>query len=153
MTSVRIRMCIETHCNASLRGRVQWFSGWRGWIDPEKLAEAGFYYLGEDDNTRCYYCGVIIHEWRARDDPIQEHLHWQSNCQFAKFIDSVQRLKRLLQIKKGNLESSQQLNRLLPDQYPNLWMRRQQNDLSILHTNFLLLLIDYNFLLWLKPHT
>lgn len=137
-------MCIETYRHASLVERIQSFYGWKGKVEPETLAEAGFYYFGEGDNTRCFYCGVTIYEWEDYDEPIKEHLRCQENCRFAQLMEGVQRLKKLLQIKKGNLE---QWNRLFNGQHPNLWLKKQQNDLNILHTTFLLLQIDYTFLI------
>lgn len=52
-------------------------------LKPEKLSEAGFYYIGESDKTACFYCGVHIHEWLTEDDPWIEHCLHMKHCTFV----------------------------------------------------------------------
>lgn len=33
------------------------------------MARAGFFYIGQGDDTRCFFCGVGLRNWEARDDP------------------------------------------------------------------------------------
>lgn len=51
------------------------FTGWPPQMrqKPDELAEAGLFYLGQGDKTRCFWCGVVISEWEAGDVPIVEH--------------------------------------------------------------------------------
>ena len=40
----------------------------------QALADAGFYYLGEEDRCQCCKCGLGLYHWKPReDDPIKEH--------------------------------------------------------------------------------
>lgn len=53
--------------------RLQTFTsrGWpyeRSYIDIEKLARNGFYYIGLSDNTQCAFCNLSLHRW---DRPLQ----------------------------------------------------------------------------------
>jgi len=44
------------------------------------LAKNGFYYLGEGDQCRCNYCGVIIAGWKKWHDVTQRHDKLTSFC-------------------------------------------------------------------------
>jgi baculoviral IAP repeat-containing protein 7/8 len=43
---------------------------------PEQLAEAGLFYTGEGDRTKCYHCGGGIKRWEPTDTPWTEHARW-----------------------------------------------------------------------------
>ena len=49
-------------------------------INPCELAAAGFYYLGNGDNVKCYKCGCGLCNWDPNDTPWGEHLKWSPNC-------------------------------------------------------------------------
>lgn len=139
MWSVMLNMCVETdrHAFRSLQDRIRSFHGWRGSTNPQDLAEAGFYYI-RGDITRCFYCGITIHNWKVDDIPLEEHLRWQNSCRFAQLIDNVQCLKGVLQDKKQSLEIERQRIQQtgsLPD------------EMALLQIDFLLLLLQYKFLL------
>uniref|UniRef100_A0A1B0GLP2 RING-type domain-containing protein n=1 Tax=Lutzomyia longipalpis TaxID=7200 RepID=A0A1B0GLP2_LUTLO len=84
---------------ASLDARLRTFAQWpksdiqRG----EVLAQAGFYYQGNQDQVRCFQCDGGLKCWLADDDPWCEHARWFPKCQFVQlikgqpYIDSVQR--------------------------------------------------------------
>ena len=38
-------------------------------VQPKELADAGFYFLGARDHTKCVYCGGGLHNWETMDDP------------------------------------------------------------------------------------
>uniref|UniRef100_A0A8C4STZ1 NLR family apoptosis inhibitory protein n=2 Tax=Erpetoichthys calabaricus TaxID=27687 RepID=A0A8C4STZ1_ERPCA len=47
------------------------------------LAEAGFFYTGQDDTVQCIKCGVTINEWRSSDSEPQEiNDKHELGCQF-----------------------------------------------------------------------
>ena len=45
-------------------------------------AEAGFYYTGNDDISRCFRCGLEIHKLRLGQDPLQLHRFKSPHCRF-----------------------------------------------------------------------
>ena len=53
-------------------------------LDPRKMAAAGFYYLGEADICRCVFCNVKIGNWEVGDDPMREHQRWADYCSFVR---------------------------------------------------------------------
>ena len=53
-------------------------------IEPKKLAAAGFYYLRKPDLVRCMFCGLEVGKWEVRDDPMRDHMRWMPNCPFLK---------------------------------------------------------------------
>lgn len=59
------------------------FIGWpRPYIKPEKLAAAGFFYLGLGDDVTCFECGVEINDWKIGEDPLTEHTLDAEDCRF-----------------------------------------------------------------------
>ena len=57
-------------------------NGWKGAVDPRKLAEAGFYYTGIHDHVKCFACDVSLKSWLPSDDPVKEHLKIEPNCSY-----------------------------------------------------------------------
>jgi len=53
-------------------------------IDIVKLAEAGYYYTGEDDCVRCFYCHGGLHNFELDDDPWTLHARYNANCRFME---------------------------------------------------------------------
>lgn len=51
-------------------------------VEPKKLAAAGFYYMGINDNTTCFECGLELYQWKEDDQPMEEHRKWSQNCVF-----------------------------------------------------------------------
>ena len=49
-------------------------------LDPEVLSWAGFYYFGDQDNTRCHWCGLGLNGWNDNDDPWREHARFAPQC-------------------------------------------------------------------------
>ncbi len=53
---------------------------------PEKMADAGFYFIGtekEPDLVRCYWCRKEMDGWEPQDDPMAEHRR-SEGCPFIK---------------------------------------------------------------------
>ncbi|XP_035788000.1 death-associated inhibitor of apoptosis 2-like [Anopheles albimanus] len=82
----------------TLDARMRSFENWTaGHVqDPGRLAEAGFYYLGEADEVRCFHCDGGLRLWLADDDPWFEHARCFPLCRFLQlvkgktFVDNVQ---------------------------------------------------------------
>ncbi|XP_055686730.1 death-associated inhibitor of apoptosis 1-like [Lutzomyia longipalpis] len=61
--------------------RLQTFEGWTvEFIDKNKLAMLGFYFLGYQDVVKCAFCRVEIGRWERDDDVFTEHYRWSTNC-------------------------------------------------------------------------
>ncbi|XP_057322510.1 baculoviral IAP repeat-containing protein 7-B-like [Microplitis mediator] len=62
----------------------------------EQLAEAGFFYINQNDQTLCYHCGGGLKHWVREDDPWVEHARWFNKCYWLwsvkgqAFVDRVQ---------------------------------------------------------------
>lgn len=71
-------------------------ASFRGWptqrtLRPDDLCKAGFFYLGEGDKCRCFYCGNTLLKWDPEDDPLLEHAKWFPDCAWLKLkINTVQ---------------------------------------------------------------
>ncbi|NXN34935.1 BIR7B protein, partial [Rhinoptilus africanus] len=64
--------------------RQSTFQNWPRYagMRPEQLARAGFFYTGQDDVVRCFYCGGDVRNWSYSDDPWREHAKWYPGCEF-----------------------------------------------------------------------
>ena len=79
------------------QSRVATFDGWRLDIEqtPDILADAGFFYTGEEDVVRCHYCDGGLRHWEPGDVPWEEHAKWFSFCKYVikmkgrDFIDNI----------------------------------------------------------------
>ncbi|CAG2231340.1 BIRC2_3 [Mytilus edulis] len=71
------------------------------------MAEAGFYYTGNNDHVRCFHCGIGLQNWDSEDNPFVEHARWSQECQFLKdkkgldFIATVQDAVRRVQLEEA----------------------------------------------------
>ncbi|KAH9488684.1 Baculoviral IAP repeat-containing protein 7 [Bulinus truncatus] len=80
--------------------RIQSFDSWPRYhhLTPDELAEAGFYFAGYGDCTRCFYCGGGLRNWDEEDDVWVEHARWFPRCSYLKqklgedFVEIVQDL-------------------------------------------------------------
>lgn len=60
-----------------------------------QFAEAGLYYTGIGDKTKCFHCNGGLEKWELTDDPMLEHAKWYPGCEFvlqkqgADFMTSV----------------------------------------------------------------
>ncbi|NXV86072.1 BIR7B protein, partial [Calonectris borealis] len=64
--------------------RLSTFRNWPQYTDmhPEQLARAGFFYTGQGDVVRCFYCDGGVRNWSFGDDPWREHAKWYPGCEF-----------------------------------------------------------------------
>ncbi|XP_062613524.1 baculoviral IAP repeat-containing protein 2-like [Saccostrea cucullata] len=65
-----------------LAKRVSTFSTWNHHQPADTMAKAGFFYTGNGDNVRCFFCGNGLENWEREDDPWVEHAHWFPECVF-----------------------------------------------------------------------
>lgn len=49
-------------------------------IDIQKLAKNGFFYVGSFDRVQCVFCKLILQEWKANETPIGEHEKYSPSC-------------------------------------------------------------------------
>ncbi|XP_054890693.1 E3 ubiquitin-protein ligase XIAP [Poeciliopsis prolifica] len=68
----------------SEQARLDTFSSWpsNSPVRPSDLAQAGFYYLGQDDRVECFCCGNKLNSWENGDRPWEEHAKHYPNCFF-----------------------------------------------------------------------
>ncbi|XP_030625349.1 baculoviral IAP repeat-containing protein 7 [Chanos chanos] len=51
-------------------------------VQPDILAQAGFFYTGQGDNVKCFFCDGGLRNWEPGDDPWHEHAKWFPRCEF-----------------------------------------------------------------------
>lgn len=49
--------------------------------DITQLVEAGFYYVGSEDECQCHLCAVRLFNWDRNDDPMSEHRKYRPDCE------------------------------------------------------------------------
>ncbi|XP_061230397.1 inhibitor of apoptosis protein-like [Neopsephotus bourkii] len=84
---------MQTH-----EARVKTFINWptRILVQPEQLADAGFYYVGHNDDVRCFCCDGGLRCWESGDDPWIEHAKWFPRCEYllrvkgGEFVRQIQ---------------------------------------------------------------
>ncbi|NWU79923.1 BIR protein, partial [Onychorhynchus coronatus] len=84
---------MQTH-----EARVKTFINWptRIPVQPEQLADAGFYYVGRNDDVKCFCCDGGLRCWESGDDPWIEHAKWFPRCEYLlrvkgrEFVSQIQ---------------------------------------------------------------
>ncbi|KAL2311087.1 hypothetical protein Nmel_002774 [Mimus melanotis] len=84
---------MQTH-----EARVKTFINWptRIPVQPEQLADAGFYYVGRNDDVKCFCCDGGLRCWESGDDPWIEHAKWFPRCEYLlrvkgrEFVNQIQ---------------------------------------------------------------
>ncbi|KAI8421763.1 hypothetical protein MSG28_009727 [Choristoneura fumiferana] len=82
---------------ASESARLRTFKDWPKSMrqKPEELAEAGFYYTGHSDKTKCFYCDGGLKDWESHDIPWEQHARWFDRCAYVQLVkgrDYVQKV-------------------------------------------------------------
>ncbi|XP_053564555.1 baculoviral IAP repeat-containing protein 2 [Bombina bombina] len=64
--------------------RLKTFVSWPSRIPvlPKQLADAGFYYVGRNDDVKCFCCDGGLRCWESGDDPWVEHAKWFPRCEY-----------------------------------------------------------------------
>ncbi|NXQ35323.1 BIR7B protein, partial [Alaudala cheleensis] len=100
--------------------RLSTFENWpqNSNMQPEQLARAGFFYTGQGDVVRCFYCDGGVRSWSFGDDPWREHAKWYPECEFLlhsrgrEFVSSVQTTFSTTLLAPSQLSTEEQLRRL-----------------------------------------
>ncbi|CAG5028204.1 unnamed protein product [Parnassius apollo] len=82
---------------ASEAARLRTFKDWPRCMrqKPEELAEAGFFYTGQGDKTKCFYCDGGLKDWENDDVPWEQHARWFDRCAYVQLVkgrDYVQKV-------------------------------------------------------------
>ena len=74
-----------SYCKES--SRMSSFNTWPKQLNPkpEQLAKAGFFYEGVSDTCRCFFCGLVVHNWETHDDALEEHRRHSPKCHYVEF--------------------------------------------------------------------
>ncbi|NWZ82699.1 BIR7B protein, partial [Poecile atricapillus] len=100
--------------------RLSTFDNWpqNSNVHPDQLARAGFFYTGQGDVVRCFYCDGGVRSWSFGDDPWREHAKWYPECEFLlhskgrEFVNSVQATFSTTLLAPSQLSTEEQLRRL-----------------------------------------
>lgn len=70
--------------------RLRTFDSWKfNFIDKNKLALLGFYYIGPSDLVKCHFCGVELGMWKECDNILDDHIKWSPSCGFIQRRDAT----------------------------------------------------------------
>ena len=77
--------------------RLATFNNWPSDIrqKPADLAKAGFFYIGQADSVKCYWCDGGLRNWDANDDPWVEHTRWFPKCGHVKRAKGLRFIERI----------------------------------------------------------
>uniref|UniRef100_A0A3Q4B4A0 E3 ubiquitin-protein ligase XIAP n=1 Tax=Mola mola TaxID=94237 RepID=A0A3Q4B4A0_MOLML len=51
-------------------------------VSAERLAQAGFYFIGPPDRVRCFSCQKTVENWHTGDTPVERHKEVSPSCKF-----------------------------------------------------------------------
>ncbi|CAG9787764.1 unnamed protein product [Diatraea saccharalis] len=82
---------------ASEAARLSTFNDWPRCMrqKPEDLAEAGFFYTGQGDKTKCFYCDGGLKDWENDDIPWEEHARWFDRCAYVQLVKGKEYIQRV----------------------------------------------------------
>lgn len=68
--------------------RLETFKHWpeSAMQPPDRLAEAGFFYVQLEDGTLCYWCGGGLKDWEPNDEPWVEHALNFPGCGYVRRV-------------------------------------------------------------------
>ncbi|KAF1586252.1 Baculoviral IAP repeat-containing protein 7-B, partial [Eudyptes moseleyi] len=112
--------------------RLSTFQNWPQYTDthPEHLARAGFFYTGQDDVVRCFYCDGGVRNWSFGDDPWREHAKWYPGCEFLlrsrgrEFVSSFGLFFFFFGEDESRMSTEEQLRRLQEERMCKVCMDR-----------------------------
>ncbi|KAG8598491.1 hypothetical protein GDO81_002631 [Engystomops pustulosus] len=87
-----IALSPSDHRMQDVQARLQTFSCWPPYtfVDPDVLAQAGFFFTGTRDHVQCFSCGGCLGNWEENDDPWKEHAQWFPDNEVRKALRSSQ---------------------------------------------------------------
>ncbi|MGH0188229.1 UNVERIFIED_CONTAM: hypothetical protein FKN15_028858 [Acipenser sinensis] len=80
ITSLNVSNPAMQLCEERLLTFVSWPT--RIPVRPDQLAKAGFYYVGRNDDVKCFCCDGGLRCWESGDDPWVEHAKWFPRCEY-----------------------------------------------------------------------
>ncbi|XP_039600264.1 baculoviral IAP repeat-containing protein 2 isoform X1 [Polypterus senegalus] len=77
-------LCVSNPVMQLYEERLATFINWptRIPVRPDQLAKAGFYYVGRNDDVKCFCCDGGLRCWESGDDPWVEHAKWFPRCEY-----------------------------------------------------------------------
>ncbi|XP_073518225.1 baculoviral IAP repeat-containing protein 2 isoform X1 [Phyllobates terribilis] len=83
-----LRCSVSNVSMQTTSSRLKTFLNWppRIPVTPKKLAEAGFYYVGRNDDVKCFCCDGGLRCWESGDDPWVEHAKWFPRCEYLLHV-------------------------------------------------------------------
>ena len=82
--------------------------------EPRQLAEAGFYYIGFSDQTKCFYCDGGLRNWQPEDDPWTEHARWFFKCGFVRLVKGDEFISKCLDERPPETPLTPQVSKKAP---------------------------------------
>ncbi|XP_044740083.1 death-associated inhibitor of apoptosis 1-like [Chrysoperla carnea] len=70
--------------HVTLESRLRTYKSWNHPIKVEELAAARFFYVGFEDRTKCFYCGLGLYCWAVNDIAWEQHARWYSPCAYVR---------------------------------------------------------------------
>ncbi|CAK1555298.1 unnamed protein product [Leptosia nina] len=99
VTATPVRMPGPVHPRyASEAARLRTFVDWPRSMrqKPEALAEAGFFYTGQGDKTKCFYCDGGLKDWENDDEPWEQHARWFDRCAYVQLVKGREYVQKVL---------------------------------------------------------
>ncbi|XP_022114987.2 death-associated inhibitor of apoptosis 1 isoform X1 [Pieris rapae] len=99
VTAAPVRMPGPVHSRyASEAARLRTFADWPRSMrqKPEELAEAGFFYTGHGDKTKCFYCDGGLKDWENDDVPWEQHARWFDRCAYVQLVKGRDYVQKVL---------------------------------------------------------
>lgn len=83
---------------ASEAARLRTFKDWPRSMrqKPEDLADAGFFYTGHGDKTKCFYCDGGLKDWEEDDIPWEQHARWFNRCAYVLLVKGKQYVQMVI---------------------------------------------------------
>jgi len=102
-------VCANPH-NAHMRNqeaREKTFGAPSSWprakvmATPADMADAGLFYLGQQDRVKCWYCNGGLQNWKMYDNPWFEHAKWYPTCEYVLAIKGPEFVARVTKLHPG----------------------------------------------------
>ncbi|XP_078487989.1 baculoviral IAP repeat-containing protein 3-like [Ciona intestinalis] len=87
---------LKNPVNSSMKNMSSRLSTFERWprhktvATPNQIAKSGFFYLGDRDRAKCWYCNGGLQNWALRDEPWTEHAKWYPGCEFVLRSKGIQ---------------------------------------------------------------
>ncbi|XP_063370643.1 death-associated inhibitor of apoptosis 1-like [Cydia amplana] len=75
--------------------RLRTFKHWPKSMKQKPEEFAGFYYTGQSDKTKCFYCDGGLKDWEKDEVPWEQHARWFDRCAYVQLVkggDYVQKV-------------------------------------------------------------